>query len=156
PTVIASITVVFSLYFCEALHLPKTAQLPVGVVAILVLTLVNWIGVHAGAGTQSLFTTLKVVGILGLVVCAFTLHSSGAPAGQAVAPALANHPLLLAMVLAMIPILFAYDGWTDSTYVAGEVVNPRRTLPIAIVWGTVLVIAVYVLTNLAYFRVLTP
>ena len=56
----------------------------------------------------------------------------------------------------MIPILFAYDGWTDSTYVAGEIVNPSRTLPIAILGGTAIVIAVYVLTNLAYFSVLSP
>src|SRR5438552_8640358 len=54
----------------------------------------------------------------------------------------------------MVRVLFAYDGWTDSTYVAGEVINPKRVMPIAIVWGTWLVIAVYVLTNMAYFRVL--
>jgi len=64
------------------------------------------------------------------------------------------HPLLLALAVAMIPIFFAYDGWTDSTYVAGEVIQPKRTLPIAIVWGTWLVIGVYVLTNIAYFHVL--
>ena len=56
----------------------------------------------------------------------------------------------------MISILFAYDGWTDSTYVGGEVVRPQRTLPIAIVGGTWLVIAVYLLTNMAYYHVLTP
>jgi APA family basic amino acid/polyamine antiporter len=56
----------------------------------------------------------------------------------------------------MIPILFAYDGWTDSTYVAGEIVNPRRNMPIAILLGTVIVVAIYVVTNLAYFAVLTP
>jgi amino acid transporter len=56
--------------------------------------------------------------------------------------------------VAMISILFAYDGWTDSTYVAGEIKNPRRNMPIAIVWGTLLVVAVYVLTNAAYFKVL--
>jgi amino acid transporter len=65
-------------------------------------------------------------------------------------------PLWIALVLAMIPVLFAYDGWTDSTYVGGEVLNPKRNLPIAIVWGTVLVIAIYVATNLAYFHVLSP
>jgi len=53
----------------------------------------------------------------------------------------------------MIGILFAYDGWTDSTYVAGEIKDPRRSMPIAILWGTALVIAVYVLTNTAYYQV---
>jgi APA family basic amino acid/polyamine antiporter len=56
----------------------------------------------------------------------------------------------------MITILFAYDGWTDSTYVAGEVVNPQRTMPIAILGGTWLVVGIYVLTNFAYYHVLSP
>ena len=158
PTVIASITSVFALYFCEALHLPKSAELPAGIAAILLLTFINVLGVKEGARTQSLFTTLKLVGILALCVGAFTLaatHPAGPLPPEAAAPAAAK-PLLLAFIAAMIPVLFAYDGWTDSTYVAGEILEPRRNLPFAIVWGTALVIAVYVLTNLAYFRVLTP
>jgi amino acid transporter len=160
PTVIAAITSVFALYFCEALHLPKTLELPAGCGAILLLTFVNWIGVREGAGTASLFTTLKVLGILGLVVASFTLaatHPPGATpeaAGATGGAAAAAKPLWIAFSAAMISVLFAYDGWTDSTYVGGEIVNPARNLPIAIVWGTVLVIAIYVLTNLAYFRVL--
>jgi len=128
----------------------------VGVVAILVLTFVNWVGVKEGARTQSVLTTLKVIGILGLCVAAFTLPAGHAATELPAAGALSSKPLLVGFFVAMVSILFAYDGWTDSTYVAGEVVEPRRTLPIAIVWGTWLVIAVYVLTNIAYFHVLGP
>jgi amino acid transporter len=157
PTVIASITSVFALYFCQAVHLGKTMELPVGVAAILVLTFVNWLGVKEGAGTASVFTTLKVLGILAVCGAAFALtstHPAGAP-GAAAAPAVAK-PLLLALIVSMIPVLFAYDGWTDATYVGGEIKDPKRNLPIAIVWGTVLVVAMYVLTNLAFFHVLNP
>jgi basic amino acid/polyamine antiporter, APA family len=158
PTLVAAITLVFAEYFCDAVGLPRGALLPVGWAAIVLLTGVNALGVKQGAGTASLFTTLKVLGIAALCVAAFVLPHSGPLAGAVppVAPARESHPLLLAMVLAMIPVLFAYDGWTDSTYVGGEVIDPRRNLPIAIVWGTVLVIAIYVVTNLAYFRVLSP
>ena len=156
PTLIAAITIVFAEYFCGAVGLPHGALLPIGCAAILLLTGVNVLGVRQGAGTASLFTTLKVLGIAALCVAAFALPHAGAPAGAPAAPAHAARPLLLAMALAMIPVLFAYDGWTDATYVGGEIVEPRRNLPLAIVWGTVLVIAVYVVTNLAYFRVLTP
>ncbi len=156
PTVIASITSVFALYFCQVLHLPKAVEFPVGAAAILLLTLVNWLGVKEGAATQSLFTTLKVIGILGLCVAAFTLPASYAPGVIGASGGHLPGSMLSAFALAMIPILFAYDGWTDSTYVAGEIVNPRRTLPIAIVWGTWLVIAVYLVTNAAYFKVLGP
>jgi APA family basic amino acid/polyamine antiporter len=154
PTVIASITSVFALYFCQVLHLPKSSEFPVGAAAILLLTLINWLGVKEGAGTQSLFTTLKVIGIGALCVAAFVLPTAHAAGDAAAAGAASTKPLLIGFAVAMIPILFAYDGWTDSTYVAGEVVNPKRTMPIAIVWGTWLVIGVYVLTNIAYFHVL--
>jgi len=154
PTVIASIISVFALYFCEALGLPQWMQLWSGMAAILLLTFINWLGVKEGARTQELFTTAKMIGIVGLVVAAFTLpHGDG---GAAVAAPEAPPSLLVAFALAMIPVLFAYDGWTDATYVGGEVVNPRRTLPLAIVGGTVIVIVTYVLVNLAYYTVLLP
>lgn len=162
PTVIASITSVFATYVCDAAGLGRGAELPAGVAAIAVLTYVNWLGVRAGAGTQSLLSTLKVAGILLLCVAAFGLpHASpdAAPALTAADPpggAAAAKPFFAAFAVAMISILFAYDGWTDSTYVGGEVVNPARTFPIAILGGTLLVVAVYVATNLAYFAVLSP
>jgi amino acid transporter len=158
PTVIASIASVFALYFCQVMGLGKGAEYPVGAAAILLLTFVNWLGVREGAGTQSLFTTAKLAGILLLCVAAFTMPTVHPP-GLVETPGTAGgagHPLMQAFALAMIGILFAYDGWTDSTYVAGEVVNPQRTMPIAILGGTWLVVGVYVLTNLAYYKVLSP
>lgn len=157
PTVIAAIASVFALYFGQALGLPSSAELPIGCAAIVILTLINWLGVKEGAGTAALFTTLKVLGILLLCGAAFTLgatHAPGSPPADAgPAPSAAT---LTAFISAMIFVLFAYDGWTDVTYVGGECVDPRRTLPISIVWGTILVIAIYVVTNFAYYRVLTP
>jgi APA family basic amino acid/polyamine antiporter len=156
PTVIASITSVFALYFCQAVGLPDATQYGVGVAAIVLLTFVNWLGVKEGAGTQSVLTTLKVIGILGVCAAAFLLpaHAPEAAATVPVPAPVATKPLVTAFFVAMVGILFAYDGWTDSTYVAGEIKNPQRSLPIAIVWGTWLVVAVYVLTNLAYYHVL--
>lgn len=158
PTVIASIASVFALYTCQVMGLGKGAEFGVGAAAIALLTFVNWLGVREGAGTQSLFTTAKLVGILALCVAAFTLPTVHAP-GVVETPGVAGgagHGLAQAFALAMIGILFAYDGWTDSTYVAGEVKDPQRTMPIAILGGTWLVVGVYVLTNLAYYHVLTP
>jgi len=154
PTVIASITSVFALYFCQVMGWPKATEFGVGAAAILVLTFVNWLGVREGARTQSVLTTLKVIGILGLCLAAFALPAKFPASPLPVAAVASTKPILIGFFVAMVSVLFAYDGWTDSTYVAGEVINPRRVMPIAIVWGTWLVIAVYVLTNMAYFRVL--
>ena len=156
PTVIASIASVFATYFCQAVGWGKGAELPAGFGAIAILTFVNLLGVKEGTRTQTVLTTLKVVGILGLCLAAFTLPHTGSPAGQTLTEPPRGHPFLLAFAIAMIPIFFAYDGWTDSTYVGGEVVSPARNFPIAILGGTLLVVAVYVLTNVAYFTVLNP
>jgi APA family basic amino acid/polyamine antiporter len=153
PTVIASITSVFALYLCQVLHLPKSSEFAVGSAAILLLTFVNWLGVKQGAGVQSLFTTAKVIGIAALCVAAFTLPAAY-PATAVEAASAVPGLTLGAFAVAMISILFAYDGWTDATYVAGEVIEPKRVLPTAIIGGTWLVIAVYLLTNMAFFHVL--
>ncbi len=158
PTVIASIVSVFALYFCQITGWGKPAEFSVGCAAIVLLTFVNWLGVKEGAGTQSVFTTAKLAGIIGLCIVAFALPSSHAATAitEPLVAGNAGHALMQAFALSMITILFAYDGWTDSTYVAGEVVNPQRNMPIAIMGGTWLVVAVYVLTNFAYYHVLSP
>jgi len=156
PTVIASITSVFALYFCQAVGLPDAMHYAVGVAAIVLLTFVNWLGVKEGAGTQSVLTTLKVLGILAVCAAAFLLPARAPEQAEAARAAAAAKPLVTGFFVAMVGILFAYDGWTDATYVAGEVQNPRRNMPIAIVWGTWLVVAVYMLTNMAYYHVLGP
>ncbi|MEQ1832129.1 MAG: amino acid permease [Candidatus Eisenbacteria bacterium] len=158
PTVIASIVSVFALYFCQIIGWGKPAEFGVGCAAIVLLTFVNYLGVKEGAGTQSLFTTAKLLGIIGLCIAAFALPSTHAATAitQPLVAGNAGHALMQAFALSMITILFAYDGWTDSTYVAGEVVNPQRNMPIAIMGGTWLVVAVYVLTNFAYYHVLNP
>lgn len=157
PTVIASIVSVFALYFAQALGLDPSTQPWLGAGAIVVLTAINALGVREGAGTQTLFTLLKVAGIALLCGAAFLLPHGGPPPTDApAAAALVPPPLLAGFVAAMISILFAYDGWTDATYVGGEVKDPRRNLPIAILGGTAAVIVIYVLTNLAYYTVLSP
>ena len=158
PTVIASIASVFALYFCQVTGLGHGAEFALGCAAILLLTFVNWLGIREGAGTQSLFTTAKIAGIVVVCALAFLLPSVHAPTPVEAAGTAggAGHPVWQALALAMISVLFAYDGWTDSTYVAGEVKDPQRVMPIAILGGTWLVVAVYVLTNLAYYKVLTP
>jgi amino acid transporter len=158
PTVIASIASVFALYFCQVTGLGSSAEFATGCAAILLLTFVNWLGIREGAGTQSLFTTAKLLGILALCALAFTLPSVHPP-GPVETPGVAGgagHSMMQALALAMIGVLFAYDGWTDSTYVAGEVKDPQRVMPVAILGGTWLVVGVYVLTNLAYYKVLSP
>src|SRR5258705_7698653 len=102
PTVIASITSVFVLYFCQVLGLGHGAEFMVGCAAILLLTFINWLGVKEGAGTQSLFTTAKVIGIVLLCAFAFALPPRIAPGvvEQAAVAGGAGHSMMLAFALA--------------------------------------------------------
>lgn len=177
---IASITYVFSQYFqyfyvlphfspaveqSFVLHIPFIGQIApladIGVklltiAVIVVLTLVNYLGVRFGGTVQNVFTVLKVAAILFLVAAGF---ASGAGSFEhVVQPAAAGIPtggaLVLAIVAAMSGAFWAYDGWNNITYIAGEVRQPQRTVPRALFLGTFVVITVYLLVNLAYLYIL--
>ena len=118
---------------------------------ILSLGLVNYFGVKIGGAVQIAVTAVKV-GLIAFVIIAGLIYSGGAPAS---APVPAS-PLATGFVAALVAALWAYDGWNNVGMVASEVKNPRKNLPLALIGGTVAVIAIYLLANWAYFRVLSP
>jgi basic amino acid/polyamine antiporter, APA family len=123
------------------------------VLAILLLTAVNVVGLRQGAGLQNAVTVLKVgsllaLGVLGLLA---PLPAQAAAAG-ALPPVEAG--LLAAFGVAMISVLWSYDGWYGLTYLAGEMKRPERDIPWGLISGTLAVMALYVLANLVYVRAL--
>ncbi|PSG97654.1 amino acid permease [Thermoplasmatales archaeon SW_10_69_26] len=116
------------------------------------LTLVNYVGVKFGGWVQSSTTVLKVLALVLLAGVAVFAEPSGDPI--ATAPIDGSGSLLAAFGLALVPALWAYDGWYNSTQVAEEIENPDRNLPLSLIGGTVLVIVVYAATNWAYLHVL--
>lgn len=121
-------------------------------VLILALGLVNYFGVRFGGAVQVAMTAVKVALIL-FVILAGVFYSHPAPGGT---PPPGVPPLATGFVAALVAALWAYDGWNNVGMVASEVKNPRRNLPLALILGTSLVIAIYMMANWAYFRVLTP
>jgi len=118
--------------------------------AILALfTLANYFGVKQGGWIQFAITAAKVTLMLGLV--ALGLTSPKADASNLADP---NVPAEIGFSLALVGALFAYDGWTGVTRVAGEVKDPQRNVPRALITGILGVIAIYVLLVLAYVFVL--
>ncbi len=146
---IAAVSVGFGIYLSYLLpRVPGVVYwAPVAVIALF--TLINYRGVRSGARTQNLFTALKVGGLLTLIASAF-LHT-GAPAVSApmTTPLTVN-----GLVVAMLGCFVAYDGWQYVAFVAGEIRNPKRNIPLSLALGTGVVILFYLLANLAYFRVL--
>jgi amino acid transporter len=125
------------------------------VVLIFSLGLINYFGVRVGGGVQVAMTGVKV-GLIGFIILAGLLYSgTGAGAQTASQPLPVTAPFA-GFIAALVAALWAYDGWNNVGMVASEVKNPQRNLPLALICGTSGVIAIYMLANWAYFRVLSP
>ncbi len=124
---------------------------------IILLTMINFLGVKFGGLLQDVFTVAKLVAMLALVAGAFLLPTGGSfsnltSAGTGM-PA-TGWALLAACAGALQGAFWAYDGWNKITYVAGEIKDPQRSIPRALLFGLLAVTAVYVLITVAYAYVL--
>ena len=153
--IIAAIAVIMARYAGYFVPLNETGIRVVAIAAVLGLSLVNYLGVKPGGTLQVTLTVAKVAAIAAMVVLLFVF---GAPAHSAVAAAavLHAHVSLGNAGLAIAAGLFAFGGWHMVTYTAGETRAPERTLPRALLVGTLIVTACYMLLNAAYQYVLTP
>jgi amino acid transporter len=125
----------------------------VAAAAILVVAVFNYVGLRWGSLVQNITTVGKYGALLFIIILAFAI---GLPrTGGHFTPAVPEGSFnMTAFGLALVSVLWAYDGWEDVTFVGGEVKNPRRNLPWAIVAGTLAVVVIYLLANLAYMAVL--
>jgi len=148
---IATLAAGFSIYLSYFIPLGPVGTKLASVLLIAVLTLVNYGGVRLGAGVQRLFTFLKVAGIGVVVASAFLSPRHIETASAATSPGFA----WTRFGAAMIACLWAYEGWSSLSFVAGEVKRPERNLLLGLGLGTAGLIAIYLSANLAYLRVLS-
>ena len=151
--IVAVIAMVFARYAGTFVSLGDAGTRAVAVGAVLVLSAVNYRGVREGSAVQAALTSIKVLAIVLIIAIAFTLaaHAHGALGAEPAAIAL---PSGRAFALALIAGLFAFGGWHMVSYAAEETVDPARTIPRALVAGTLTVTTLYVALNAAYLRVL--
>ncbi len=139
-------------------HLPINSAQLVAVAAIVLLTAVNIRGLREGVWVQNLFTVLKLAALVALTAAGVYYGIGRSHFVQPSAPLATGNvfgtEFLGGLAIALSVALFAYDAWYTVTFVAGEVDRPGRTLPLALLFGTALVTAVYVVANLAYLVVL--
>ena len=124
----------------------------IAVALIVFLTGVNYVGVKFGGWVQTITTAIKVGALVLLGLAALFLTPSGT--SPVSAPVEGDGRWWAAFGLALVPALWAYDGWYNSTQVAEEVADPDRNLPLSLIGGTLAVMVVYFLANLAYVQVL--
>jgi basic amino acid/polyamine antiporter, APA family len=124
---------------------------------IVLLTAINYLGVRFGGLVQNIFTVAKVTAMLLLVLGAFLLPTGGAVANLTTPSAhihLSGLALVAGMVAALQGAFWAYDGWNKLTYIAGEVKQPQRNIPLGLLWGMLAVTGIYILMNVTYAYVL--
>jgi basic amino acid/polyamine antiporter, APA family len=145
----AAVAITFARYFLNITSLDWKDSL-VAAMVLMLLTLVNCLGVKAGATVQSALMVLKIVAIAVLVICGFALGSSN----QAVAAQESASFELTRFGAAMTPVLFAYGGWQTASFVAAEMRDPSRDLRRAMILGVIGVVVLYVSINVVYLWIL--
>ncbi|HMC23806.1 MAG TPA: amino acid permease, partial [Thermoanaerobaculia bacterium] len=145
----AAVAATFGKYFVEltGTTIPDAA---VAVVALVILTVINCLGVRSGSNTQSALMLLKLAAIGALIVAGFAWRGGQPPS----AVPSAEGSLSLRFGAAMTPVMFAYGGWQTASFVSGEMKRPERDLAIGLLLGVAGVIAVYLLVNIVCIRVL--
>ena len=174
----AKFTAVIIPFFSEqnilvnALGLHISAARLLGIATIVFLTYLNMLGLRTGKTIQNIFTSTKALALFLLIILAFLIgrnvvaehanftdfwnpswtHLSGSNV-ESFQP-LSGLMLLAAIGVAMVGSLFSSDAWNNITFTAGEVVNPKRTIPLSLFLGTLIVTLLYISANVGYILVL--
>jgi basic amino acid/polyamine antiporter, APA family len=152
---IAAVAVGFSQYLAFFVPMEESAIKVVAVAAILILSAVNAVSLRSGVRVQNLFCGLKLLALFALIVMG--LWSSPSQLGSLDwSPPAPSSSLISAVALALVGVLWSFDGWNCVSFISGQVRNPGKSLPIALVAGIATVTMVYALANLTYLAVLGP
>jgi len=154
PASVAAIAVGFATYVGFFTPLGTAGIKVVAVASIVALTAVNCLGLKLGARVQNVLTLLKIGALGALIVSALVMPGGSVEHFRPLLPAVGVAGLAGAFSVAMVAVLWAYDGWIEITYVGSEVRDPGRNLPRSIVISVFLVVGLYALTNVAYVYVL--
>jgi APA family basic amino acid/polyamine antiporter len=121
--------------------------------AIVLIGAINYLGVQRAAAVLGATTAVKYALLLALGLLAFTARGGSVAHFTAAWPAVLS---LSALASALIPVLWTYDGWADPASMAGEISNPQRNLPLALITGAACVMLVYLVVNVGFLYALAP
>jgi basic amino acid/polyamine antiporter, APA family len=143
---------VFAEYLGHFVPLTAMQVRYVAAVVLVVVGAINYVGVRRAAIVTSVTTIAKYAAVMALGVLAFT--ATGGSAAH-FTPAWPDGLHLSLLATALISVMWTYDGWADLSFMGGEVRNPQRTLPLALIAGTACVVLVYLIVNIGFMYVLT-
>jgi len=151
--IIAAIAVIFARYVAYFFPTGDPGIKAIAIAVILILSMINYLGVKQGSRLQLLFTLGKVVAIVFIISAGFILGSRVSE--HFVAGSLADQTVSLhSFFLALVAGLFAFGGWHMVTYNSEETIDPQKTIPRALMLGTLIVTLCYIAMNAVYMYVL--
>jgi APA family basic amino acid/polyamine antiporter len=150
---IAALSLAFATYLGHFIPLSPSGLRITAITGLLLVTALNVRGVKIAGMFSDIFTLLKLAGI-GFLIIAGIGWGTNRHIDFSAPLDLKGGTLGGALSVAMVGVLWSYGGWQHASYAAGEARNPRRTIPFAMVTGAIVVVAVYVLTNLSYMLLL--
>lgn len=129
------------------------------ILIIMILTWINYRGVRESGTVNNIFTSAKILGILLIIFLGLFYTSPLQPQQQEIiassAPPLHGTAFFSAFFVAMLSVLWAYDGWVNVSFITGEVKNPKKNVPRAIIIGVTIATVLYVMVNYVYMKVLS-
>jgi basic amino acid/polyamine antiporter, APA family len=150
---LGAIATIFAEYLGYFVPLSPAGVRYTAALAIVLIGAINYVGVQRAAAVLSATTAVKYAVLLGLGLLAFTATGGSGAHFRPAWPA--GLPLSL-IATALIPVLWTYDGWADPASMAGEISNPQRNLPLALIAGAVCVMLVYLVVNIGFMYALAP
>lgn len=153
---LAAVAVAFAMALDALVDLPEYGVKWAAMLLVTGLTWVNFLGVRLGGLVQNVSTGLKVAALAGLIAAGLLLEGDATAFEAAALTTPTGLALLSAAGVAFVAVHFAFDGWYNASQVAEEIREPQRNVPKATVVGTVVVLALYLLAQVAYLKVLGP
>lgn len=151
---ISTLAVGLTLYLANFFPFSIWQQRAAAAAIIILLTCINYRGVREGGWVQSVLTGMSVGIVVSLIALGYAL-ARGYAGGPPSLPVPTGYHFWAAFGVAMVAALWAYEGWNNVTFAAGEVKRPERNLPLALILGTSAVVVIYAGLNAVYYRVLT-
>lgn len=150
---LAALAITFADYMTYFVPLNEMGKIFLAVATIAGLTALNIRGVNISQIFASVFTSLKLLAIVGIIIAGFVFYD---PAKVNLDFSLNETPehLVSSMLLALIGVLWSFGGWHHASYLSGEAIDAKRNVPKAMIYGVLIVTVTYVLVNLSYMMLL--
>lgn len=152
PANIAALSIIFATQVANLFGTGDGIIVPVAIAAAAFIMLMNFIGAKVAGSFQAVTTICKLVPLILIII--FGLFHQGDVAFRLFPISVEDHPFLTSLGSGLVATMFAYDGWIHVGNIAGEMKNPKKDLPKAIVFGLTGVMLVYLLINIAYLFVM--